>query len=100
MLNANAQRKLVSNAPSQCRTLLELIESVAYLPLGHLGICQPSILKIYGPLRPWPPLWFLAIVVLNLNYLLHVEHLMYRLKYPVGLAIYYYYLLLFIVTVG
>jgi len=33
-------------------------------------------------------------------YLLQVEYLMYRLKHPFGLAIYYYHLLLFIVTVG
>jgi len=46
------------------------------------------------------PLWFLTIVLLNLNYLLQVAHLMYRLKYPYGLAIYYYHLLLFIVIVG
>jgi len=46
------------------------------------------------------PLWFLAIGILNLNYLLQVEHLMYLLKDPFGLAIYYYHLLLFIVTVG
>jgi len=45
------------------------------------------------------PLWILAIVILNLNYLLQVEHLMYRLKYPFGLAIYNYHLLLFIVIV-
>jgi len=30
---------------------------------------------------------------------MQVEHLMYRLKYPFGLAIYYYHLLHFIVTV-
>jgi len=54
--------------------------------LGHLGHALP--------------LWFLAIVILNLNYLLQVDHFMYRLKYPLGLAIYYYHLLLFIVIVG
>jgi len=31
---------------------------------------------------------------------MQVEHLMYRLKYPFGLAIYYYHFLLFIVIVG
>ena len=52
--------------------------------------------------RP-PPLWFLAIDILSLNLLLQVQHLMYRLKCPSGLTIYYHHLcliLLFIVTVG
>ena len=59
----------------------EPIMSVAYLPLGHLGH-GPPLCKISGPLRPWPPPWGLEIV--TLNYLLQVEHLMYRLKYPFG----------------
>jgi hypothetical protein len=50
-----------------------------------------------------PPLWFLAIDILSLKHLLQVRHLMYRLKCPFGLTIYYHHLcfiLLFIVTVG
>jgi len=72
---------------------------VAYLPLGHLGHVFPPVKNIWATLAV-APLCFLAIVILNLNYLLQVEYLMYRLKDPFGLAIYNYHLLLFIVIVS
>jgi len=65
--------------------LISGVFTIGSLAFGHLGR---------------GPFWFLASVILNLNYLLQVEHLMYRLKYPIGLVIYNYHLLLFIVIVG
>ena len=66
---------------------------------GLFNIISSGVFTI-RPLRPWPPFekylghlgrgppLVLAIVILNLHYLLQVEHLMYRLKCPFGLAIF------------
>jgi len=65
-----------------------------YLTAKDIGETATSDSGVFTirPLRPCPPFekylghvgcgppWFLAIVISNLNYLLQVEHLIYRLK--------------------
>ena len=78
---------------SLCKPLIvALIGAQQSYPLGHLGH-GPPFTKYLGHLGH-APLWCLEIVISHLNYLLQVEHLMYRLKYPFGWPIHYYHLCL------
>jgi len=69
--------------------------------LGHLGHVPPPFEKYLGHLGHGPPPLVFGNCYFKSELLAAgIEYLMYRLKYPFGLAIYYYHLLLFIVIIG